>query len=83
MILDLERLRAARLCRDPFDFVIVDDFVQGEDLPALLADFPMVRRHGSFAAARRSARLPQSSKARSCGARSRGNLRSIWPDARR
>jgi SM-20-related protein len=48
MILDLERLRAVPLCRDPFDFVIVDDFVRGENLPALLAGFPMVRRHGSF-----------------------------------
>jgi hypothetical protein len=48
MILDLERLRAAPLCRDPFDFVIVDDFIRADDLPALLADFPFVRRHGSF-----------------------------------
>jgi SM-20-related protein len=48
MILDLERLRAAPLHRDPFDFVIVDGFVQADPLPALLADFPAVRRHGSF-----------------------------------
>jgi len=48
MILDLERLRAAPLCGDPFDFVIVDSFIRAEDLPALLADFPAVRRHGSF-----------------------------------
>jgi SM-20-related protein len=48
MILDLERLRAAPLCRDPFDFVIVDDFIRSDDLPAVLGDFPSVRRHGSF-----------------------------------
>jgi SM-20-related protein len=48
MILDLERLRAAPLCRDPFDFVIVDDFIRAPDLPALLGDFPNVRGHGSF-----------------------------------
>jgi SM-20-related protein len=48
MMLDLERLRAAPLRRDPFDFVIVDEFVRAQDLPALLADFPAVRRHGSF-----------------------------------
>jgi SM-20-related protein len=48
MILDLERLRAAPLCRDPFDFVIVDDFIRTDDLPAVLADFPPVRWHGSF-----------------------------------
>jgi hypothetical protein len=48
MILDLERLRTAPLRRDPFDFVIVDDFIRTDDLPAVLAAFPMVRRHGSF-----------------------------------
>jgi SM-20-related protein len=48
MILDLERLRASPLQRDPFDFVRVDNFIRPEDLPALLADFPQVRRHGSF-----------------------------------
>jgi len=47
-LLDLERLGAAPLCRDPFDYVIVDGFIRGEYLPALLADFPLVRRHGSF-----------------------------------
>jgi SM-20-related protein len=47
-LLDLERLQAAPLCRDPFDFVIVENFVRAEHLPALIADFPPVRRHGSF-----------------------------------
>ena len=48
MILDLERLRAAPLQRDPFDFVVVDDFIGPEHWPALNADFPEVRKHGSF-----------------------------------
>ena len=48
MMLDIERLRVAPLCRDPFDFVIVDDFIRSDAMPALLADFPAVRRHGSF-----------------------------------
>ena len=48
MILDLDRLREAPLRRDPFDFVVVEDFVRPEHLPGLLAGFPRVRRHGSF-----------------------------------
>lgn len=48
MLLDLERLRAAPLRRDPFDFVIVEGFIPAARLPPLLADFPAVRRHGSF-----------------------------------
>ena len=48
MILDLDRLQASPLRRDPFDFVVVDNFIHGEHLPALLADFPEIRRHGSF-----------------------------------
>ena len=47
-ILDLDRLRDSPLRRDPFDFVIVDDFIRAEHLPALAADFPPVTRHGSF-----------------------------------
>jgi len=47
-ILDLDRLRATPLIRDPFDFVIVENFVCAEHLPAVLAGFPEVRRHGSF-----------------------------------
>jgi SM-20-related protein len=48
MMLDLERLRAQPLCRDPFDFVIVERFLRAEHLAAVIADFPAVRRHGSF-----------------------------------
>jgi hypothetical protein len=47
-ILDLDRLRAAPLCRDPFEFVVVEDFVTRDELAPLVADFPDVRAHGSF-----------------------------------
>jgi SM-20-related protein len=48
VILDLERLRASPLQRDPFDFVVVDDFIGPEHRPSLHADFPAVTKHGSF-----------------------------------
>jgi SM-20-related protein len=46
--LDLERLRASPLCRDPFDFVVVEKFVHRDELTAAIADFPDIRKHGSF-----------------------------------
>jgi hypothetical protein len=47
-ILDLERLRATPLRREPFDFVVVEDFLHAEAVPALCADYPALARHGSF-----------------------------------
>ena len=47
-ILDLDRLHAAPLECDPFDFVIVEDFVNRSLIPALSADFPSVRGSGSY-----------------------------------
>ncbi len=47
-ILDLERLRAAPLQREPFDYVVVDDFVRAEHVATLLGDFPEIRGHGSY-----------------------------------
>jgi hypothetical protein len=47
-ILDLDRLRAAPLEHDPFDFVVVEDFVRREALPALVAGFPPIRAAGSY-----------------------------------
>src|ERR1700687_6236319 len=47
-LLDLDRLRASPLCHDPFDFVIVENFVRAEHLPGIVADFPPLGRHGSF-----------------------------------
>jgi len=47
-LLDLERLRASPLQRDPFDHVIVEGFVLAEHTPTLIADFPPLGGHGSF-----------------------------------
>ena len=47
-MLDLDRLRGAPLCRNPFDFVVVEGFVRDAALPSLVADFPEIGRHGSF-----------------------------------
>jgi hypothetical protein len=47
-IFDLDRFRAAALRRDPFDFVVVEDFVRREELGPLVEDFPRVPGHGSF-----------------------------------
>jgi SM-20-related protein len=47
-MLDLDRLRAEPLTQEPFEFVVVDEFVRREALPAILVDFPEIRGTGSF-----------------------------------
>lgn len=47
-MLDLDRLQAAPLSREPYEFVVVDEFVRRDELAALLADCPRLARHGSF-----------------------------------
>jgi SM-20-related protein len=47
-VLDLDRLRTAPLVRDPFDFVVVEESFHAGALPSLIADFPEIRRPGSF-----------------------------------
>ena len=47
-VLDLDRLRAAPLNREPFDFIVVEEFVRRGALGPLLADFPQIRNTGSF-----------------------------------
>lgn len=47
-ILALDRLRAAPLECDPFEFVVVEEFIERDALPALIADFPSIRRAGSY-----------------------------------
>jgi SM-20-related protein len=44
----LDRLRAAPLCREPFDFVVVEDFVRRDALTLAIADFPQITDHGSY-----------------------------------
>lgn len=45
---DLARLDATSLVREPFEFVIVPGFVSRTELPAILRDFPAIGRPGSF-----------------------------------
>ena len=47
-ILDLDRLCQAPLQRDPFDFVVVEDFLRREALVDALDDFPAIRGAGSY-----------------------------------
>jgi SM-20-related protein len=48
MLLDLDRLRATPLCRDPFDFIVVENFLRAERVAGLVADFPAIADHGSY-----------------------------------
>jgi SM-20-related protein len=45
---DLARLRASPLRHDPFDFVVVENFLAAESLPALVESFPEISGHGSY-----------------------------------
>ena len=47
-ILDLERLHAAPLCREPFDFVFAEALLRADALGAVIDDFPAVDGHGSY-----------------------------------
>jgi SM-20-related protein len=47
-ILDVDRLNAVPLERDPFDFVVVEEFVRKDALAAVVADFPAVGKAGSY-----------------------------------
>ena len=49
-ILDLDRLDATPLERDPFDFVVVEKFIRSPALAEIVADFPMIRGAGSYPA---------------------------------
>ena len=46
--LDLSRLEAAPLHTEPFEFLTVDDVLQAGSKAAILEDFPLIERHGSF-----------------------------------
>jgi SM-20-related protein len=45
---DLARLAASPLRRDPYDFVVVEDFFARGSLPALVDAFPAITGHGSY-----------------------------------
>jgi hypothetical protein len=45
---DLARFRQIPLQRDPFDYVIVPDFIRPEARPALSEDFPVITGPGSY-----------------------------------
>jgi SM-20-related protein len=47
-LLDLARLRDAPLHREPFEFVVVENFLRDAKLPALVGAFPKVAGHGSY-----------------------------------
>jgi hypothetical protein len=47
--LDLAALNATPLKREPFDYVVVKDFVLAESAPAIGADYPTIDKPGSFA----------------------------------
>jgi hypothetical protein len=47
-VIDVERLRTTPLVREPFDHVTVEGFVRNDAIPAVVADFPPIRRGGSF-----------------------------------
>ena len=46
--LDLAAFRAAPLVREPFEFLVLADFVRAEARPAIGRDYPSVRRGGSY-----------------------------------
>jgi SM-20-related protein len=47
-MLDLERFRATPLTREPFEFLIVPEFVKTDARSAIHNDYPQVERPGSF-----------------------------------
>jgi hypothetical protein len=46
--LDLDRFRAAPLAREPYDHLVLADFIRPEAQAAVAADFPAIDRGGSF-----------------------------------
>jgi len=46
--LDLDRLAATPLAREPFDFVVVPGFVRAEQLTPIRASYPEIQQPGSF-----------------------------------
>jgi len=47
-MLNLEKLAAAEFHTEPYEYLLVDDFLRDEYKTAIIADFPEIERHGSF-----------------------------------
>jgi len=47
-MLSLEKLAHAEFHREPFEYVLVDDFLHPESKAAIVSDFPAIERSGSF-----------------------------------
>jgi len=47
-MLNLEKLAAAEIHTDPYQYLLVDDFLHDEYKTAIITDFPEIERHGSF-----------------------------------
>lgn len=47
-VLDLEKFAAAKVTQDPFQFVVVEDFVNPKEQSAISKDFPAIDKAGSF-----------------------------------
>ncbi|MHA1107540.1 MAG: 2OG-Fe(II) oxygenase [Alphaproteobacteria bacterium] len=46
--IDLDGFRAAQLCRDPYDYLIVPGFLKADAIAAIEEDYPAVEKPGSF-----------------------------------
>jgi SM-20-related protein len=47
-MLDLEKLAAAEFHTQPYEYLLVDDFLRDAYKTAIITDFPEIERHGSF-----------------------------------
>jgi len=47
-LVDLARLQAAPLCRDPYEFIVVEEFLSRDSVCALVDAFPAITGHGSY-----------------------------------
>ncbi len=46
--IDLEAFRNTELVRDPYEYVVVSDFLKPDALDAINNDYPKLKRHGSY-----------------------------------
>jgi SM-20-related protein len=46
--IDLEAFRNTELKRDPYEYIVVSDFLKPEALDAVYSDYPTIKNHGSY-----------------------------------